>query len=377
MQNIDRDIKKLLLNKINSGKVLVLLGARRVGKTFLLKQILKEIKEEYLFVNGENINIHLALEHRSIENYKQFLGNKKLLVIDEAQKIPEIGNILKLMIDEIEGLKIIITGPSAFDIHNMTGEPLTGRKYTYMLYPFSENEFNQIDNPIAKKDMIKHRMIYGNYPELINLPDITDKKEYLNEIINSYLLKDILAFENIKNSSKIHSILRLIAFQIGKEVSYHEIGRQLSMSKNTVEKYLDLLSKVFIVFKVEGFSRNLRKEISKSPRWYFYDNGIRNTLIANFNNLDLRNDVGQLWENYAISERIKYQNVNRMIVNNYFWRTYDQQEIDWIEERGGVLHAYEFKWNKKKSKVPVAWAKTYTQSKFKIITPENFQDWIK
>nr|MDA3886537.1 DUF4143 domain-containing protein [Candidatus Delongbacteria bacterium] len=235
----------------------------------------------------------------------------------------------------------------------------------------------QIDNPIAKKDIIKHRMIYGNYPELINLQDNEDKKEYLNEIINSYLLKDILAFENIKNSSKIHSILRLIAFQIGKEVSYHEIGQQLSMSKNTVEKYLDLLSKVFILFKVEGFSRNLRKEISKSPRWYFYDNGIRNTLIANFNSLDLRNDVGQLWENYAISERLKYQNSNRMIVNNYFWRTYDQQEIDWIEERGGVLHAYEFKWNKKKIKIPAAWAKTYLESEFNIITPDNFHEWIK
>ncbi len=376
MNKIVRDLRKILLNKLDFGKVIVLLGARRVGKTFLLKQILEEVSEEYLFINGEDVNTHLALEHRSIENYKQLLGSKRLLVIDEAQKIPDIGNILKLMVDEFEDLKIIITGSSAFDIHNQTGEPLTGRKYTYMLYPFSENEFRQIDNPIARIDMLKHRMIYGNYPELIKIPDIADKKEYLSEIINSYLLKDILTFENIKNSSKIHSILRLIAFQIGKEVSYHEIGRQLSMSKNTVEKYLDLLSKVFIVFKVEGFSRNLRKEISKSPRWYFYDNGIRNALIANFNTLELRNDVGQLWENYAISERVKYQNTNRMIVNNYFWRTYDQQEIDWVEERDGVLYAYEFKWNKNKLKIPVAWAKTYTKSKFKIITPENFQDWI-
>lgn len=376
MERVERDIKKLIVKKITPGKVIVLLGARRVGKTFLLKQLMSEIKEEYIFLNGENVNVHLELEHRSVENYRRFLNNKKLLIIDEAQKIPEIGQILKLMIDEIEGLKIIVTGSSAFDISNMTGEPLTGRKYTYYLYPLSEKEYTQTEDRIDRREKTALRMIYGNYPELLNLPDDSDKREYLNEVISSYLLKDILAFENIKNSSKIFSILRLIAFQIGKEVSYHEIGTQLSMSKNTVEKYLELLSKVFIIFKVEGFSRNLRKEISKSPRWYFYDNGIRNSLIANFNDHKLRNDTGQLWENYAISERKKYQNYERMTVNNYFWRTYDQQEIDWVEERGGILHAYEFKINNKKVKIPAAWEKAYPDSKFEVITQENFHEWV-
>ncbi len=376
MEKIERDIKGLLLSKLKPGKVIVLLGARRVGKTFLLKQLTDEIKEEHIFLNGENINVHLELEHRSVENYRQFLNNKKLLIIDEAQKIPEIGNLLKLMIDEIEGLKVIVTGSSAFDIDNMTGEPLTGRKYTYRLFPFSENEYSKYESHIDRREKASRRLIYGNYPELINLPDDSDKREYLNEIVSSYLLKDILSFENIKNSSRIINILRLIAFQIGKEVSYHEIGNQLSMSKNTVEKYMELLAKVFIIFKVEGFSRNLRKEISKSPRWYFYDNGIRNSLIANFNSLKLRNDTGQLWENYAISERIKYQNQNRMTVNNYFWRTYDQQEIDWIEERDGTLNAYEFKINKSKIKVPAAWQKAYEGSKFEVITQDNFHEWI-
>lgn len=376
MEKMKRDIKKLILEKMKPGKVIVLLGARRVGKTFLLKQIMSGLKEEYVFINGENINVHLELEHRSVENYRRFLQNKKLLIIDEAQKIPQIGQILKLMIDEIEGLKIIVTGSSAFDINNMTGEPLTGRKYTYYLFPFSENEFTRTEDFIDRKEHTALRMIYGNYPELINLPKESDKREYLNEVISSYLLKDILAFENIKNSSKIFSILRLIAFQIGHEVSYHEIGKQLSMSKNTVEKYMDLLSKVFIIFKVEGFSRNLRKEISKSPRWYFFDNGIRNSIIANFNSHKLRNDTGQLWENYAISERIKYQNIKKMTVNNYFWRTYDQQEIDWIEEREGVLHAFEFKINDKKVKVPPAWEKAYPESKFEVITQDNFHEWV-
>ncbi|HXK50220.1 MAG TPA: ATP-binding protein [Clostridiales bacterium] len=376
MQSIKRDIKELILNKIVQGKVIVLLGARRVGKTFLLKQILEDIGEDHLFVNGENINVHIELERRTVENYSKFLGSKRLLVIDEAQKIPEIGNILKLMIDEIEGLKIIVTGSSAFDVKNLTGEPLTGRKYSYTLFPFSENEFTQTENYIARKEKTAQRLIYGNYPELLNIPDAGDKREYLNEVVSSYLLKDILSFENIKNSSKVLNILRLLAFQIGKEVSYHELGNQLSMSKNTVEKYIDLLSKVFIIFKVEGFSRNLRKEISKSPRWYFYDNGIRNTLAANFNELSLRNDTGQLWENYAISERIKFQNANRMTVNNYFWRTYDQQEIDWVEEREGKLFAYEFKWGKKTAKPPAAWKKTYKNSEFSVITPDNFHDWV-
>ena len=281
------------------------------------------------------------------------------------------------MIDEIDGLRILVTGSSAFDIDKYTGEPLTGRKKTFNLYPLSEGEYKQIENLIAKKDNLRERLIYGNYPELIQIKNRTDKADYLREIVNAYLLKDILAFENIRNSDKILNLLRLIAFQVGGEVSYQELGRQLGMSKNTIEKYLDLLSKVFVLHRVGGFSRNLRKEVTKSSKWYFYDNGLRNLIIANLNPIESRNDIGQLWENYVISERIKFQKYNRMIVNNYFWRTYDQQEIDWVEERDGELFGYEFKWNpKKKISPPSAWKNTYENSTFQIIFPENYLDWI-
>jgi len=376
MEIIERKIEKLILDKVQANKVIVISGARRVGKTFLIKKILQECNFEYLFLNGEDLNTHLLLSKRSVENYRQVLGSRKLLVIDEAQKVPEIGEILKLMVDEIEGLHIIVSGSSALDLFNQTGEPLTGRKYSYTLFPFCEAEYDNAENKVSKPDKLKQRLVFGNYPELLHIPDNSDKKQYIAEIINSYLLKDILLFENIKNSSKIINLLRLIAFQIGSEVSYQELGKQLSISKNTVEKYLDLLSKVFIIHKVEGFSRNLRKEISKSSRWYFYDNGIRNAIVANFNQLVVRNDIGLLWENYMISERIKFQQYNRMIVNNYFWRTYDQQEIDWVEERDGTLLAYEFKWGEKKVKTPGAWSRAYPESEFFVITPTNYHDWL-
>lgn len=376
MEIIERKIEKLILDKVQANKVIVISGARRVGKTFLIKKILQECNFEYLFLNGEDLNTHLLLSKRSVENYRQVLGSRKLIVIDEAQKVPEIGEILKLMVDEIEGLHIIVSGSSALDLFNQTGEPLTGRKYSYTLFPFCEAEYDNAENKVSKPDKLKQRLVFGNYPELLHIPDNSDKKQYIAEIINSYLLKDILLFENIKNSSKIINLLRLIAFQIGSEVSYQELGKQLSISKNTVEKYLDLLSKVFIIHKVEGFSRNLRKEISKSSRWYFYDNGIRNAIVANFNQLVVRNDIGLLWENYMISERIKFQQYNRMIVNNYFWRTYDQQEIDWVEERDGTLFAYEFKWGEKKVKTPGAWSRAYPESEFFVITPTNYHDWL-
>jgi predicted AAA+ superfamily ATPase len=229
---------------------------------------------------------------------------------------------------------------------------------------------------LERGDNLRLRLIYGNYPEVIQISNLDEKAEYLKEIINSYLLKDILAFESIKYSSILLNLLRLIAYQVGKEVSLNELAAQLHLSRNTVEKYLDLLIKVFVLYKLNGFSRNLRKEIVKSSKWYFYDNGIRNAVIANFNLLNLRDDTGSLWENYILSERIKYQNNNNMMVNNFFWRTYDQQEIDLIEEREGNLFAYEFKWSPSSVKPPVAWAKAYPKSKFEIITKENYFTWV-
>ena len=372
-----RELSELILKKLQPNKVVILYGARRVGKTMLVKEILANVNEPILRLNGDDINVHDKLSIRSIENYKQILGTYKLLYIDEAQKIPEIGLKLKLMIDEIEGLRIIISGSSSFDIHKNDGGPLTGRKYTFTLYTVSENEYTQIENNINKMDKIRERLVFGNYPELLHLPDRQDKVDYLNEMISSYLLKDILVYEHIKNSQKIFNLLRLIAFQIGGEVSLQELGIQLGISKNTVEKYLDLLSKVFILHKVEGFSRNLRKEITKNSRWYFLDNGIRNAVIANFNPLHARNDIGALWENYMISERLKYQEYRRISSNNYFWRTYEQQEIDWVEERDGSLFGYEFKWKEEKVKIPTQWKSAYPDASFELININNFSEWLK
>ena len=377
MNYLVRELSENIIKKLQPNKVVIVCGARRVGKTVLVKEILDKVNEPVLTMNGEDINVHDKLSIRSVENYRQILGSYKVLYIDEAQKIQEIGLKLKLMIDEIEGLKIIISSSSSFDIHKDAGEPLTGRKYTFNLFALSENEYNQIENSISKIDKVRERMIFGNYPELLHLPDREDKIDYLNEMVSSYLLKDILVYENIKNSQKIFNLLRLIAFQIGREVSLQELGNQLGISKNTVEKYLDLLSKVFILHKVEGFSRNLRKEITKNSRWYFLDNGIRNAIIANFNSIESRNDIGALWENYMISERLKYQEYKRLSSNNYFWRTYEQQEIDWVEERDGSLFGYEFKWKESKVKIPTQWKNTYPNSSFEVINKDNFENWLK
>jgi uncharacterized protein len=367
MKLLERAIESQILESLVPNKVVVLIGPRRVGKTILIEQIIHKVQEPYLLLNGEDFAVWELLARRSVQNYINLLGIKKLLIIDEAQKIPDIGNVLKIM----------VTGSSAFDLNNQMGEPLTGRKITYHLFALAEQELNQVEGVFEKRDNLHNRLIYGNYPELLQLKENEKKAEYLREIVNAYLLKDILAFENIKNADKIIDLLKLIAFQLGQEVSVQELGQQLSMSKNTVEKYLDLLSKVYVIHKVRGFSRNLRKEVTKNNRWYFYDNGLRNVLIANINPIAQRNDQGALWENYIISERIKFQRYHNMIVNNYFWRTYDQQEIDWVEERGGKLYGYEFKWNPSKSpKAPTSWAKAYVDAEFTVVQPENYLDWI-
>lgn len=364
--------------KVLPNKVLILLGARRVGKTELIKNYLKTVPAEtYLQLNGEDINDANLLQERSVANYKRLLANIDLLVIDEAQTIPEIGLILKLIVDSIDGIKIIATGSSVFDLNNTLGEPLVGRKNTMYLFPLAQMEFSTQENYKQTTENLEERLLFGGYPELVHYEDWEEKKEYLYEIINSYLLKDILVFEGIKQADKIYNLLRLIAYQVGKEVSLQELGNQLQMSKNTVDTYLDLLSKVFIVFKVEGFSRNLRKEIVKSSRWYFYDNGIRNGLINNFNRLENRTDVGDLWENYLAVERIKKQNYQKIATNNYFWRTYDQQELDWLEEKGNELAGFEFKWNEnKKSKIPTAFGKAYPDATFEVINKQNYLDFI-
>ena len=379
MENyLKRAVLEEFHRKLIPNKVLILLGARRVGKTELIKSYLATLPaESYLKLNGEDINDVNLLKERSVNNYKRVLANISLLVIDEAQNIPEIGQILKLIIDSIDGIKIIATGSSMFDLTNNLGEPLVGRKNTIYLFPLAQIEFSEKENYKQTIENLEQRLLFGGYPELEQYLDWSDKKDYLFEIINSYLLKDILVFEGIKHSDKIYDLLRLIAYQLGKEVSLQELANQLQLSKNTVEKYLDLLSKVFILFKIEGFSRNLRKEVVKSNRWYFYDNGIRNAIINNFNKLNLRNDVGDLWENYLASERIKKQNYKKIKTNNYFWRTYDQQELDWLEEIGDNLAGFEFKWSEnKKSKIPTAFAKSYPEATFEIVNKSNYLDFI-
>ncbi|AMA50544.1 MULTISPECIES: ATP-binding protein [Flavobacterium] len=377
MNYIKRAVFDDFNNYLHPNKVLILLGARRVGKTQLIKKYVEVTDEKVLQLNGEDKNDARLLEERTFENYKRLLRNINLLVIDEAQAIEEIGLILKFIVDTIDGIKVIATGSSMFDLNNKLGEPLVGRKNTLYLYPLSQIEFSEYENYKETVENLEMRLIYGGYPELTHYESWYDKQKYLREIINSYLLKDILVFDGIKNSNKIYDLLRLIAFQIGKEVSLQELGKQLQLSKNTVERYLDLLTKVFIVFRVDGFSRNLRKEITKSSRWYFFDNGIRNAIIGNFNTLQNRMDIGDLWENYLVSERLKKQIYHKLYKQNYFWRTYDQQELDWLEESADNLAGYEFKWNEnKKTKIPTAFAKAYPDATFEIVNKKNYLDFI-
>lgn len=373
---ISRSQEDKIESLLFSGKVLIITGPRRVGKTTMLKRIVERSQRSFLYLNGEDLSTAELFERRTAENYRDILADSDLLVIDEAQNVPEIGSIAKLLHDELPDKQLIISGSSSFEIVQKTGEPLTGRKITFELLPFSESELWGSSSPEKRTDLLRRRMVFGNYPEIYLMKSKDERIEYLRELRDSYLLKDAIKFENLRSSDKIMNLLRLIALQVGSEVSYHELGRQLSMSKNTVEKYLDLLSKAYVLYKLEGFSRNLRKEITKSSRWYFFDNGIMNIVLNNLDDLSLRNDVGRLWENYIISERWKYLNTSRQLVRLHFWRTYDQQEIDLVEERGEELSAYELKWRSQKKNPPVAWLKYYPKSTFQVIIPDNFHDFV-
>lgn len=372
---IPRKALKQIESLEQKNKVVVIYGARRVGKTTVLKKYL-ENKRDYLFVTGEDIFVHEFLSSNSIEKLKNFIGNKKLLVIDEAQCIPSIGKNLKLIVDHIPDIRVIVTGSSTLDLTESMNEPLTGRKYTITMFPIAQIELCDIENQAESKAQLDERLIFGSYPEVIVLKGNDARKENLHELVSSYLFKDILALEGIRKTKKIVDLLVLLAFQIGKEVSHNELATQLSMSKTTVEKYLDLLEKTFVLINIRGFSKNLRSEVTKTSRYYFCDNGIRNALINNFNPLSLRNDVGSLWENYLVIERIKKQNCLRQWSNNYFWRTYDQKEIDFVEERDGKIFGYEFKWGNSYVKAPALWQKTYPNASFEYINKNNYFSFI-
>ena len=360
---------------LKPGKAIIIYGPRRVGKTTLINKILEQEKNA-LSVTGEDIFTQKTLSSQSIEHLRLFIGSKDLLIIDEAQEVPNIGINLKLIIDHIPHVRVIATGSSAFDLANKTGEPLTGRKHTLKMFPISQIELGSMENLAQTKANLESRLIFGSYPSVLLSSSEEEKKTYLFELVSSYLLKDILIFEEVKKSKKMIDLLILLAFQIGKEVSINELASNLGINKATVDRYLDLLEKVFIIVNVRGFSRNLRNEVTKTSRYYFYDNGIRNALINNFNGLSFRNDIGLLWENYLVSERLKKQEYNNIFSHNYFWRTYDQKEIDWVEDREGKLFAYEFKWNDKIVTCPKLFTLTYPDSEFICINTHNYLSFI-
>jgi len=372
---IDRLLESKMLENIRSQKVTILLGARRVGKTSLLKKIFTAYGNEKLWLNAEDYDTKKILENRTIANYKSLLQKSTLLIIDEAQHIADIGNVVKLMTDEIEPLHIIITGSSAFDLAQ-SGYPLVGRNITQYLYPICQAELSATENNLQTMQQLESRLIYGSYPEIFSLDTNDKKRNYLDELTNTYLLKDILEFENIKNASILKKLLVLVAFQAGHEVSENELANSLGISKNTVARYLDLLEKVFIVYSLSGYSNNLRKEVSKSKKWFFYDCGVRNSIINNYSPLAVRQDVGQLWENYLIAERRKINSYMNRNVKSFFWRTYDRQELDLVETLNGKPHAFEIKWNSNKAKLPVAFANAYPKASFNLINNDNYTDWI-
>lgn len=366
-----------LKSLIQPGKVIVIYGACRVGKTTLLRKFLEEINNELvLFVNGDDVVAREFLENQSIEKLKDFVGQHRYLVIDEAQYIHKIGINLKLIVDHIPDIKVIATGSSSFDLAHDVGEPLTGRKFVLKLFPLAQMEISYTEKPHETRANLENRLIYGSYPEVVTLRDNKMREEYLRELIASYLFKDILALEGIRYSEKLVRLLQLLAFQIGNDVSLAEIGRQLGMSKNTVERYLDLLEKVFVIFRLGGFSRNLRKEITKSSRYYFYDSGVRNAVVGMFNPLKLRDDAGRIWENYIVSEMRKHREYQRRSSRFYFWRTYDKKEIDLVVEEGGKLSGYEIKWKQSRATPPKDWIENYPQATFEVLQRDNYLNYI-
>lgn len=362
---------------LKKGKVLVIYGARQVGKTTLVKKLLKSTSIKSAFFTGDDMAFATDFAKCELPIIESIIGNLDLLVIDEAQKIEHIGTALKLVVDHFPDIHVIVTGSSSFDLANTTEEPLTGRKNVITLYPLSFQEIAESSSTYEAGRNLEDLLIYGSYPEVVTLKNRSYKENRITEIKNSYLIKDILEFQLLKRSQVVMDLLKLIAFQIGNQVSTTELGRQLGLDNKTVQRYLDLLEKSFVLVPLHGFSRNLRKEVSKMNMYYFMDLGIRNAVIANFNPLNLRNDVGQLWENFLFIERIKRNEYMSHRPNYYYWRTYDQKEIDLIEESGGRLRGFEFKWKPiKKTKPPKDWLKTYGNATYEIITEENYRDFI-
>lgn len=368
-------ISRLLLNRIESdlgkGKVIIILGPRQVGKTTLVKSLASKIDAEYLYLNGDLLTVQELLKNRSQVGLNAIVLNKRLVVIDEAQRIEEIGLKLKILVDTNPDVQLIVTGSSSLDLAFGVNESLTGRKFEHFMFPISYQELHLDQGPVVTLDGLERRLLYGSYPEIIN--EAGQERRFLDLIVSSYLYKDLLEQPFIRRIDLLKKILQALAFQIGNEVSYNEVGKTVGADPSTVEHYIDLLEKAFVIFRLSSLSRNLRNEIKRGRKIYFWDNGIRNSLIANFSPLDLRQDKGALWENFLVSERQKAKHYQGKYSNDYFWRTYSQQEIDYIEESDGKIRAYEFKWNpKKKGKFPASFRDAYPGAQTATISRENF-----
>lgn len=358
------------------GKVLVLSGPRQVGKTTLVRRFLEHTGRRALYVTGDDLRIQEAWGSMRLDRLQELVEGYEIVVLDEAQRIPNVGVSLKLLIDAGVPAQLIATGSSSFQLAGQLGEPLTGRQVSLRMYPVSQLELRELRNRGELREHLEEHLIYGGYPEVVTAASRADKEALLDEIVGSYLLKDVLELERIKSPKLLLDLLRLIAFQMGSEVSLSELGGTLGLDSKTVARYLDLLEKGYVLFNIRGYSRNLRKEITKKSKYYFYDTGIRNAVIANFNGIDLRDDVGRLWENFLFVERLKLLAYRSVRANHYFWRTWDGQEIDMVEERGGRQDGYEFKWGTQRPARPADWRETYPEATYSVITRENWLDFV-
>lgn len=361
---------------LNPGKVLVIYGSRQVGKTTLLNNFLGQTKLKYKLESGDNIRTQQILSSQDFSQILEFINGYDLLAIDEAQRIPNIGLGLKIIVDQKPEMLVVATGSSSFELAGQIGEPLTGRKRTITLFPMSQLELTAEYSTFELREKLSDWLVYGGYPAVVTAQSKKEKILILEELVNSYLLKDILELERVKGTKVLTDLLRLLAFQVGSEVSLSEIGTKIGLDYKTVARYINLLEKAFVVYSLRGFSRNLRQEISRKSKYYFYDNGIRNAMISNFNGLELRDDCGKLWENFMVVERLKTQEYKGIYANNYFWRTWEQKEVDWVEEREGKIFGYEFKYSNSGTKIPRTFLNAYPEAQGEVVTRENYLDFL-